>query len=646
MCRITGFLDSNRPDYDLCAVIVAMRDTMTHGGPDDSGSFVDQPRGLALGHRRLSILDLSPAGRQPMAGAGGAMQVVYNGEIYNFREIRKELADMGHIFSTQTDTEVLLKAYQEWGLDCVQRFRGMFAFALWDSIKENLILCRDRVGVKPLYWYLHNGLFLFASELKALRMHPRFSARINAQALPSYFQFGCIRAPLTIYEHCHKLEPGNFLILDREMTVKSIQYWNPAELYVRGLKQRESAQRRSMEDLADELEEIMTESFRLRLVSDVPVGVFLSGGVDSALVTALLRDKCSTRLRTFTIGFGEPEFDESSAAAATARLLDTDHTCFQCSPSDIFGLIKKLPDLYDEPFADSSCLPTHLVAALARKSVKVALSADGGDEQFCGYDRLTWSAGFSHLRFIPGPVRSLVSRFGSRLLPLARLLHNRLPAGMHVSNFREKYRKLLNTMSCSDAYEALAMCESLWPPSAMLHLLKRIPDPVAGPALPAELCRHDLLSSLMLTDLLTYLPDDILVKVDRATMAVGLEAREPLLDHRILEFSACLPPEFKFHHGVRKYLLKKVLYRHLPERMFQRPKQGFGIPVHDWFRTELKPLYDEYLSPERLSASGCFNVPWIRKQLEQYYSGRPSYAHGLWAVFVYQLWLERWMSGK
>jgi asparagine synthase (glutamine-hydrolysing) len=641
MCRIVGFIDFNfKNSYSLEETITSMRDTLIHGGPDDAGIFIDKDFPVALGHRRLSILDLSPRGHQPMEFEN--LVITYNGEVYNFREIRKELGKDGYKFISNSDTEVILKAFHRWGFSAVHKFHGMFAFAIWDKKDKKLILCRDRIGVKPLYYYYKDGLFMFASELKAFHKHPKFEKKLNLTGLSLYLKYGYIPAPYSIFENVYKLKPGHFLVLDQKGNIEEFPYWKVEDYFLKGKEEKDKWLNRSEEELAQELEEVLAESFKLRLVSDVPVGMFLSGGIDSSTVCALL-SKEGIKLKTFTIGFYEKEYNEAEYAKKVAEYLGTDHTELYCTSKEAFEIILKLPEIYDEPFGDSSAIPTYLVSRLARAQVKVSLSADGGDEQFCGYNiyRLI-SERISKLSRIPfSGLLSMVLEF---IHPdIALKLYNAFkPVLPKYTNFRDKFAKLRNVLKAEGVIEQYDLAVSYFLEDDLKLLgiepldKKRLKDWFLVDEL-------DILSSMMLLDLKTYLPDDILVKVDRATMSVALEGREPFLDHKIVEWTSQLPVEFKYKNGVSKYLLRKVLYKYIPKELVERPKQGFGVPIYEWFKKELRELYMEYLNEERIKEEGLFNHLEVKKLLDDYLSDRGVNHNKLWLLFVFERWMGKWM---
>ncbi len=641
MCRIVGFIDFNFNNfYSLEETITLMRDTLIHGGPDDAGIFIDKDFPVALGHRRLSILDLSPLGHQPMEFEN--LVITYNGEVYNFKEIRKELEKEGYKFISNSDTEVILKAFHRWGFSAVHKFRGMFAFALWDKKDKKLILCRDRIGVKPLYYYYKNGLFMFASELKAFHKHPKFEKRLNLTGLLLYLKYGYIPAPYSIFENVHKLKPGHFLVLDQKGNIEEFPYWKVEDYFLKGKKEKDKWLKRSEEELARELEEILTESFKLRLVSDVPVGMFLSGGIDSSTVCALL-SKEGIKLKTFTIGFYEKEYNEAEYAKKVAEYFRTEHTELYCTPKEAFEIIPKLPEIYDEPLGDSSAIPTYLVSKLARSQVKVSLSADGGDEQFCGYITY-WLITDRIAKLSKIPFSNLLANTLNLIHPdLALKLYNAFkPVLPKYTNFRDKYIKLRNVLKAKDVMEQydLAVSYFLEEDLKLLGIGSSEKKDLKDWAL---VDRLDPLASMMLLDLKTYLPDDILVKVDRATMSVALEGREPFLDHRIVEWTSQLPVEFKYKNSVSKYLLRNVLYKYIPKELVERRKQGFGVPIYEWFKKQLRELYMEYLNVERIKKEELFNHLEVKRLLEDFLSDRGVNHNKLWLLFVFEMWRERWM---
>ncbi|HCP10005.1 MAG TPA: asparagine synthase (glutamine-hydrolyzing) [Thermodesulfobacterium commune] len=637
MCRIAGFLDlSCKGNYPIEQTIISMRDTLSHGGPDDAGVYIDKDFPLALGHRRLAIIDLSPSGHQPMEFEN--LVITYNGEVYNYTEIRRELEKEGYKFFSSSDTEVILKAFHRWGIHAVHKFRGMFAFAVWDRKAKELTLVRDRVGVKPLYYYYKDGLFMFASELKAFHKHPKFEKRINPIGLSLFLRYGYIPSPYTIFENTYKLKPGHFLKINSKGEIKEEPYWRIESFFE---QRKEDWTNKSEEELEEELEGLLTESFKLRLVADVPVGMFLSGGIDSSTVCALLA-KEGVKLKTFTIGFYEKDYNEAEYAKKVANYLGTDHTELYCTPKEAFEIIPKLPEIYDEPFGDSSAIPTYLVSKLAKSQVKVSLSADGGDEQFCGYS-IYWLIADRINKLSKLPLIKPISKVLDLIHPdlALRLYQTFKPILPQYTNFRDKFIKLRNVLKAKDGIGQYELSISYF----LDEDLERLG--ISGSVSITDLITHqngmDLLSLMMLTDLKTYLPDDILVKVDRATMSVALEGREPFLDHKILEWTSHLPSEYKYRNGVSKYILRKILYKYIPKELIDRPKQGFGVPIYEWFKRDLRKLYQEYLDQDRIKREGIFNHKEVKRLLDDYLGDRGVNHNKLWFLLVFEMWRERWM---
>ena len=642
MCGIAGFI-SKRNFKELKAFLPDAASRLTHRGPDDSGLFFGKDDGVGLAQRRLSIIDLSSAGRQPMLSEDGSVSIVYNGEIYNFRQIRKTLQDHGHTFKSATDTEVVLKAYQQWGLDCLAKFVGMFAFAVWDGSRKRLILVRDRIGIKPLYYHFSNGTFLFASELKALMAFKDFPREIDFDAIPNFLHYQYIPAPGTIFKNTCKLLPGCYLILEKE-NFRTRAYWDypemPQSSDISDLRQEETVQ---------QLDELLTEAVADRLISDVPLGALLSGGIDSSLVVALMQKVNSSPVKTFSIGFREEGYNEAPWAAKIAKHLRTDHTELYVTPMEALNVIPRLPAIYDEPFADSSAIPTFLVSRLTRAKVTVALSGDGGDEQFCGYVRY-WSTRAMALSFkhLPEPVKkSLAWILG---IPPSQwiekcyfALHDFLPQSVRVQNFPDKWQKLIKLLDQNQISEMYRMTICLWSKEEIYRLLSKSLQEGQYEKTFRETEGWPLLARLMRVDQKTYLPDAMLTKVDRASMAVGLEVRVPLLDHRVVEYTAGLPDSLKYRNGSGKYLLKKLLARYVPNELFERPKMGFGIPIDRWFRNELKGMLLDYLATARLKKEGLFDSGLVERKIAEHLSGKFNHQYRLWPLLMWEMWREKWL---
>jgi len=644
MCGIVGF--RSRDNFPILQeTLPEACKRLAHRGPDDSGLFIDESAGVGLAHRRLSIIDLSSAGHQPMRSDDGKVLISYNGEIYNFKEIGKTLETLGHTFNSTTDTEVVLKAYLQWGMDCLEKFIGMFAFVIWDGRNQVLFLARDRLGIKPLYYHFsenHNTL-LFASELKALMAFGGFSKVVEPDSIPLFLHYQYIPAPGTIFKNTYKLLPGHFLIYNGD-DVKTEEYWRlpdpSASETGSGLNEEEYLQR---------LDDLLTSAVSDRLISDVPLGALLSGGIDSSVVVALMQKVSSTPSRTFSIGFKEQGYNEAPWAAKVAQHLNTEHTELYVSVKDALDVILQLPDIYDEPFADASAIPTYLVSHLTRQQVTVALSGDGGDEQFCGYVRYwttkSMAAGFHRL---PLPLKKAIAKILGFIPPswvenCYLPLHNFLPQRLRMANFPDKWQKLLKLMEQTRISELYRMTICLWSESEVSSITGQVLPHSRFEEVFSETADWPLLSRLMKVDQKTYLPDGMLTKVDRASMANSLEMRVPLLDHRVVEFTAGLPEHFKYRNGTGKYILKKLLARYLPIGLFERPKMGFGVPIDHWLRYELKDLLLDYLSAERLKKEGLFNSKFVEKKIKEHLCGQVNHQYRLWPLLMWEIWRERWL---
>jgi asparagine synthase (glutamine-hydrolysing) len=642
MCGIAGLLsfDSALSRQRLHAIAGAMNTSLQHRGPDDQGIWVDADAPVALAHRRLSIVDLSPAGHQPMISADGRFVLTYNGEVYNHEEIRPDLVARGVRFRGHSDTEVMLEAFSAYGVEAtVKRLIGMFAIGLWDRRERTLTLVRDRLGIKPLYWAKFGGLFLFGSELKALRACPAWTPRINRGAVATFLRHNYIPAPHTIYEGVHKLEPGAILTLPWNSEPHIERFWDARTVARAGRANPLHADDR---ELTDRLEDLLKDAVRRRMVADVPVGAFLSGGIDSSTVVALMQAAHAGKVKTYTIGFESAGFDEARHAAAVAQHLQTEHTELTVTAQQALDVIPRLPDFYDEPFADSSQIPTYLVSAMTRRHVTVALSGDGGDELFAGYNRYQlatrlWRA----LSFLPQPVRHGMSAALTGI-PAARWsrLLSFLPTRLLPAQAGDKLHKLatvLNLGSSGDVYRRLV---THWEPDQLMPGVTEPKGVLWDPSVAAEF--PDLLERMQFLDLVTYLPDDILTKVDRASMAVGLEARVPLLDHRVVEFAWRLPSSAKIRNGKSKWLLRQVLDRHVPRALIERPKMGFGIPLGEWLRGPLRDWAEALLSEQRLREAGLLDAARVRQHWNEHLQGHRNWQHLLWGVLMLEAWRERW----
>lgn len=638
MCGIAGFLQPAGVAVSAGEEIIKKSVAkLTHRGPDDTGIWIDAAAGVALGHRRLSVLDLSPAGHQPMVSASGRYVIVFNGEIYNHLEIRREidLSDAASAWRGHSDTETLLAGVERWGVDStLKKAVGMFAFALWDREARSLILARDRMGEKPLYYGWQDGSFVFGSELKALRSHPSFRAEIDRNVLGLYMRFGYIPAPYSIYQNIFKLLPGTCVRLSLREPLGYLPepktYWSLRKVVESGLASPFAG---TDQDAIDELESKLMRAVSLQSIADVSLGAFLSGGIDSTTVVALLQTQSSRPVKTFTIGFHESGYQEAQYAKAIADHLRTDHTELYVTPRDAMNVIPKLPALYDEPFGDSSAVPTFLVAQLARQYVTVSLSGDGGDELFGGYARYQraddiWRA----MKCIPYFARNAASRgirtaFGDRSPNAIGSNANRLASYLSARRAEELYKA--QTSHRQDANDLILRMSGV-PCGGTMS------DSAPGPDRPYD--------SMMYTDSVTYLPDDILVKVDRAAMGVSLETRVPMLDHRVVEFAWRLPLHMKVRNREGKWLLKQVLRKHVPASLLDRPKMGFGVPVGEWIRGPLRDWAESLLSEVRLKEEGFLNPKIVRKQWSRHLEGVTGGGDNVWHLLAFQAWLSHTLN--
>ena len=642
MCGLVGFKSKRRFEVFRRSLLDAAT-SLKHRGPDDSGLYLDEKNGVGLAHRRLSIIDLSDAGRQPMSSEDGKVHLVYNGEVYNFLTIRSDLVKRGHTFKTGTDTEVILAAYLEWGMQCLHRFVGMFAFALWDQRNESVVLARDRLGVKPLYYYQCSGDLAFASELKALMAFKDVCSEIDLESLPLFLHYQYIPAPRTIFKNTYKLLPGHYLVWNGEES-RVEQYWSAP-------RHGEISPRDGIdeEEWLSELDTLLKTAVRDRLISDVPLGALLSGGIDSSLVVALMQRINTSPVRTFTIGFREADYNEAPFASRVAEHLGTEHTELYVSPQEALEVIPHLPELYDEPFADSSSIPTFLVCRLARSHITVALSGDGGDEQFCGYVRYwTTQSLVSGFDGVSGVLKTgarwaldhVPSRWAEKIYRPCRDL---LPQKLRVDNFQDKWERVKKILEKGDVSDIYRMTISLWSKEDIYQATGREVPESRYEEVFKDTEGWPLFARLMKIDQETYLPDAMLTKVDRASMGVGLEVRVPLLDHRVVEYTSVIPDTLKFRNGTGKYLLKKLLARYLPTSLFERPKMGFGVPIDQWFRKELRELLIDTLSPQRIKNEGLFDERVVEEKVTEHLSGRANHQYRLWPLVMWEMWRERWL---
>jgi asparagine synthase (glutamine-hydrolysing) len=644
MCGLTGFFGGGREAADIDTAACMMAERISHRGPDDSGVWSDAEIGIAIAHRRLSIVDLSPAGHQPMSSACGRYVLAFNGEIYNHLALRAELDLIREInWRGHSDTETLLAGFAAWGVAAtLQRAVGMFAIALWDRQEQRLTLARDRLGEKSLFYGWVCGAFVFGSELKALRAYPGFDNPISRDALALYTQHCTVPAPHSIYQDIFKLEPGCFLSLDAAglaaKTVKLEAYWRLTDVVRQGL----ATPIKNEAEALTTLEATLREAVALQAVADVPLGAFLSGGVDSSTIVALMQAQSSRPVQTFTVGFDEAGFDESPHALAVAKHLGTEHHALRVTAADAQAVIPLLPAMYDEPFADSSQIPTHLVSKAARQHVTVALSGDAGDELFGGYNRYFWGQRvWNRLGWMPSIVRQGLGS-GITQVPVAAwdALGRKLPGAHGIARLGDKAHKLAHRLktvqSVDDLYRSLV---TEWPQGTeLVRGARPLTTKLDDSRLAAVIA--DAEHRMMLWDSVTYLPDDILTKVDRAAMSVSLETRVPFLDHRVVELAWRLPLHMKIRGGQGKWALRQVLYKYVPRELIERPKAGFGIPVGQWLRGPLREWAEELLDEARLEREGYFYPAPIRQVWQEHVSGRHDWTARLWTVLMFQAWLE------
>jgi asparagine synthase (glutamine-hydrolysing) len=625
MCGITGFIDFKR--FSDTETLEKMAASIVHRGPDDFGNeLFEAPHArIGFGFRRLSIIDLSPLGHQPMHFDDRGLTIIFNGEIYNYREVKKDLEAAGYSFRSGSDTEVILKAYDKWGTACVERFIGMFAIAIYDNLHQKVVLFRDRAGVKPLFWYHRDGLILFGSELKTLMAHKAFKKDINFDALSLYFQRGYISAPYTIFKDTHKLLPGHFLEIDlKDQSISEKKYWDVVNAY------NAPKSVLSYAEAMEQTEALMLSAFQYRMVADVPVGVFLSGGYDSTAVAALLQKHSSSRIKTFTIGFDDPKYNEAQHARNVADYIGTEHQEYTCTYQDALDILPEWATIYDEPFGDTSGIPTVLVSRMARQNVTVALSADGGDEIFAGYPKY-----FNALK-----------RIKNLSVPGMHFLSGIIPTGGHAISQQNKRSKIKDYFSVADdvkKFDIISQAMTYYETQQLLTSgIKNLRTPFdEGVMLNSS---NDTLSKFQAIEYKTYMVDDILQKVDRATMCTSLEGREPFLDHRLVEFAATLPSGYKYRNGVGKAILKDIVHKYVPAAIMERPKMGFGVPLSKWLKNELKSTLTDVISESNLKSQHIFKPSQALQIRDAFLSGKPVEEERLHYLFLFQLWYEKWMK--
>jgi len=644
MCGFIGYIDTVKHlnGEQMERTVLSMAEVLSYRGPDDVGAWCDPAVGIALGHRRLAIIDLSPMGHQPMVSANGRYIIVYNGEVYNFTKIRAELEAGGVSFRGHSDTEVILEAWAAWGpLRTVQRLIGMFSMAVWDRQERRLTLVRDRLGIKPVYWGWNQGVLFFGSQPGPFTKHPKWSGEIDHESLCAFVRHSYVPAPRSIYKGIKKLEPGMMVEVGVDGAVEKTCYWN-----VRTIARDGGLNRSSMSDgeAVDALEELLKDAIKQRMVADVPLGAFLSGGIDSSTVVALMQAQSDRPIKTFSIGFHERGYDEAQHAKAVAKHLGTDHTELYVDPRDAQDVLPNMAQWYDEPFADSSQVPTYLVSEMTRKHVTVSLSGDGGDELFGGYNRyFMGEALWQRFGSWPRPVRMLGSTALKSLTPNAwDSILSILPSRIRPPQIGDKIHKLADILSL-DGQEALYLrLVSQWRDPESVVLGVREPRGILWD----ETVRNDIpdfAERMQFLDTVTYLPDDILTKVDRASMAVSLETRVPLLDHRVVEFSWNLPKHQKMRDGEGKWLLRQVLYKYVPKSFMERPKMGFGVPIAQWLRHDLRDWAEEMLSEQRLQEDGYFDPILIRQIWGEHLSGHRNWQYALWNILMFQSWKQTWV---
>jgi len=632
MCGISGFIDFKANSSQ--DILLQMSNSLLHRGPDGFGNHFVEKGDLQIGlsHRRLSIIDLSETGKQPMQYKH--LWITFNGEIYNYEEIKIELIKTGHSFSGHSDTEVILHAFSQWGINCIDKFIGMFAFVIYDSEKEEIYCVRDRAGVKPFFYYWRDGLFLFSSELKSFHQHPQFKKEINLDAVAAFMQFGNVPTPYCIFNHCHKLKPGHFLHFKLHSSSFIIQkYWDVYDAYNKPKVDI------SFDEAKTETEKVLKSAFNYRMVSDVPVGVFLSGGYDSACVTALLQKDRSEKLKTFTIAVPDIGLNEADYARDVSKHLGTDHYEYECTQKEALSLIDDLPFYYDEPFADSSAIPTTLVCKMAKKQVTVALSADAGDEIFAGYNR------YDYLMKYGKRLNQLPSLFRTASYQMMNIIpSDRIPVLKNKYNFHNRYEKLKGLLKDPSPRNMMLNLSRQFDELEIAQLMKSKVNALETAYLSNELksLSYSPLAYMMAIDYQTYLVDDILQKVDRASMAVSLEGREPFLDHRIIEWAAQLPDSYKYYNGSKKHIIKEIVHQYIPKELMDRPKMGFAIPIENWLMNDLKDKVFYYLNDDRIKHQNIFDENLVSKIKVDFYSGKKEYALKIWYLLMFQMWYDKW----
>ena len=633
MCRIVGYYDLDNK-YTGKDILLNMRDTMIYGGPDAEGVFINNNLGLA--HRRLSIIDLTSSGNQPMEI--GNWVITYNGEIYNYQEIKNELILLGYVFKTKTDTEVIINSFDMWGPSALQKYRGMFAFALYNISTKKLLLCRDRMGVKPLYYYLKDGLFLFASEIKAFHKHPFFDKTLDLSGLPHFLQKGFFKPETCIFKYVHQIPGGMYLEINENKKITKSKYWDIEQVYNETI-----IDKRSEVEIRDDLEKKLYRSFNLRMISDVKVGVFLSGGIDSSLITALLSNNSHKKLNTFTIGFEDKNYNEAIFAKQISEYLGTNHESLICTNSDVEYALPLMPEMYDEPFADSSSIPTYLVSKLASEHVKVALSGDGGDELFGGYTKYKFNIQNQRLSQIPLFLRYALKNTTSLFTPAQVEFISELFLKKSYSQIGDKFLKFQEVLIAKDLDDMFNKSSNFLSDSNTILFTNSNNNNKTYKK--SIILKNGLISYFGYQDLLSYLPGNILTKVDRASMFVSLESREPFLDPELIAFSFSIPDNLKISkNGESKYLLKSILSKYIPIDLIDRPKQGFSVPIRNWLHTILKNELYEIENDEIFFKTFELNQEFFSKVLQSFFSNQNKFnPYFLWIVYCLYKWYKKWI---
>ena len=655
MCGFAGFMPSQELKPKSSLIIKEMIEAIHHRGPDGSGTWQATDGTISLGHKRLAIVDLSNAGHQPMQSYDNHFTIVFNGEIYNHLELREKLStslNKNFLWQGSSDTETLLTAITEWGLEAALKSSvGMFAFALWDHKDEKLILARDRMGEKPLYFGKTNDSFIFSSELKSITQFPNFNNQVSKRGLREYLKYNYIPAPWSIYDGIFKLLPGSYAIVTKDHQIKFKNFWSIEDIFSKGKKEPF----KNYDEAVQSIEKSLTEAISLQMLADVPLGAFLSGGIDSSTIAAIMQSQSNDPIKTFTIAFEDPSYNEAPFAREIAKYLGTDHQEVLVTDKEAKKIIPKLSTMYDEPFADSSQIPTHLVCKAARQHVTVALSGDAADELFGGYNRYTWTPIiWSKFSWMPFMMRRILGKIIQFVPPsLVNLFEGwvnlLLPEKKKMKRSSDKFHKIGSSLEFSKTLNEFCHRFALvWQNPDEIINMKNSEDIYSDSSQNKNqnYIAQDEISQMMFDDLISYLPDDILCKVDRAAMSVSLETRVPFLDHRLVEISSRVPLSMKIRSSQGKYILREILYKHIPPELMDRPKAGFAIPVGDWIKGPLREWAEKLLDPIRIKNEGFFNVQKIQKMWRQHQSGKHDWTTKLWGILIFQSWLEKNINNR